>query len=209
MGINAPEQGECFNDEGTDHLIQTVKGREVALEIVGTDQFGRTLAHVFTGDDIHVNLQLVESGLAIASTPRDGEPHGPLLLDAEEAAWDRRVGLWAEDACGDTKPLPQLVIASVAFNPSGPDDQVLADETITIANEGSKAVNLTGWVLRDESSRHRYRFPNGRKLEPGDEMVITSADEGWDPGNSPVWNNSGDQAMLLDKQGRVVSRWRY
>ena len=39
--------------------------------------------------------------------------------------------------------------------------------------------------------------------------MVTSADPGWDPGGGPVWNNSGDMALLLDRHGRVVARWRY
>jgi hypothetical protein len=40
-------------------------------------------------------------------------------------------------------------------------------------------------------------------------MTISSADLAWDPGGSPVWNNDGDMALLLDRDGRVVDRWRY
>lgn len=209
MGINAPDDGECFYNEATDFLIDTVKTEEVALQVVGTDQFGRTLAHVFLHADAHINLQLVEGGMAITTTPDQNDAYGTALLGAEETAWRDRVGLWAEDACGSSSPLPDIVIDSVEPNPAGPDDEVLEDETVVIVNEGSKPENLTGWVLRDESSRHRYHFPNGTRLEPGGTLTITSADAGWDPGETPVWNNGGDMAMLLDKHGRVVDRIRY
>lgn len=181
----------------------------MTLEVAGTDQFGRTLAHVFTGTGLHVNLDLVDTGMAIATTPEDGETYGSSLLAAEDSAWGQRLGLWEQDACGASNTLPEVVIGSLRFDPPGPDDEVPEDETVTIINMGSRAVNLTGWVLRDESSRHRYSFSNGQKLEGGATMIVTSADAGWDPGGSPVWNNDGDLVILLDNHGRVVDRWRY
>lgn len=208
-GINAPEDDECFGDVSRDHLIDTLKDREVELEVIGTDQFGRTLAYVWEGDR-NVNLELVKLGLAIATTPDSDQPPGPDFLEAESSAVLHSLGLWGEDACGGG-PLPDVVIdvGSSVFNAPGPDDDNLAGEQITIRNDDDKKVNLTGWVLRDESSRHRYTFPNGTRLEPGKSITIESDDPGWDPGGSPVWNNKGDMAMLLNRDGRVVDVWRY
>lgn len=209
LGINAPDDGECFYNEATDYLIETIKTEEVILQVSGTDQFGRTLAHVFLHADAHLNLQLVEGGLAIATTPDDGDPHRVPFLKAEETAWRDQRGLWAEDACGASGELPDVSIGDLEPNPSGADDEVLEGEAVTIVNRGSGVVDLTGWVLRDESSRHRFTFPSGSLLAAGEELVVTSADHGWDPGGTPVWNNDGDIAMLLDEHGRVVDRSRY
>lgn len=208
MGINAPDSGECFYGEAKDHLIDNLKGHNVALEIVGVDQFDRTLAYLWDGN-LNVNRDLLARGMAIASTPRDGDRHGAVLLVTEERAYRQGKGLWGED-CG-SRPVPdvRIVEATSTVDPPGPDDQSLGAETITIANEGDEAVSLAGWVLRDESSRHRFVFDDDDILDPGERLTVTSADQGWDPGASPVWNNDGDQAILHDDQGRVVDRWRY
>lgn len=208
LGMNAPDEGECFHTEATDYLIGSIRGEEVELESMGTDQFGRTLAHVWHAG-LHVNVDLVDRGLAIASTPDDGEPYGSELFEAEENAWSDRRGLWSEHACGPSSPIPEVRIVSVEANPSGLDDEVLGEEAVVIANEGPNVENLTGWVLRDESSRHRYHFASGTRIGPGETLTITSSADGWNPGGTPVWNNDGDLVLLLDKHGRVVDRVRY
>jgi hypothetical protein len=194
LDINAPEGDECFYKESLDHLIDTLKGHSVTLEIRNDlDQFGRTLAYVWNGNS-NVNLEMVKTGLAIATTPDSGSG----LIVEENDAVAAELGLWAEDACG-SGPIPNVVIA--ALDPSG--------EAIVIVNNESAVADLSGWTLRDESSRHRYRFSTGATLQPGDRVTISSDDPLWDPGGSPVWNNDGDMALLLDRHGRVVHRWRY
>lgn len=207
-GINAPEFEECFYEEAAAHLIALIEEESVAITTTGTDQFGRTLAQVRRGE-LWVNLDLVARGFAMATTPRDGG--GFALIDAEDLAFADRVGMWAFDACAATGPIPQVRIRGAAsvFDPPGPDDQELSSEQVTLVNEGATEIDLTGWSLRDESSRHRYRFTAGTALSPGSSITVTSADPGWDPGNSPVWNNSGDVSLLLDSFGRVVDRYRY
>lgn len=194
LDINAPEGDECFYHESLDHLIDTLKGQPVILDTSeGFDQYGRTLAYVNEGGR-DVNLEMVEMGLAIATTPDSGDG----FIAEEEHAYESGLGLWGDDACGQG-PIPGVVI--VALDSSG--------ETIVLRNEQTTAVDLSSWTLRDESSRHRYTFPTGAILEPGEQMTIISDHHGWDPGGSPVWNNDGDMALLLDRDGRVVDRWRY
>jgi Lamin Tail Domain/Staphylococcal nuclease homologue len=194
LDVNAPERDECFYGESLDYQIETLKGRDVSLDIdADPDQFGRTLAYVWDGDR-NVNLDLVQAGLAIATTPDSG---GGFLADEEEA-FQSGTGLWSDDACG-SGPIPNVII--VALDSSG--------ETIVIINEETTMTDLSGWTLRDESSRHRYRFPTGVTIQPGARLTISSDDGNWDPGGSSVWNNDGDMALLLDRDGRVVYRWRY
>lgn len=194
LDINAPETDECFHQESRDHLIDTLKGLNVRLETGDSlDQYGRTLAYVWD-DDRNVNVELVEMGLAIATTPNTGSG----FLAEESKAFDAGLGLWAPSACGSSS---RSEVAIGALEPSG--------ETVLIVNQEPVAVDLSGWTLRDESSRHRYRFPEGSTLRPGGQLTIDSDSPHWDPGGSPVWNNDGDMALLLNRDGRVVDRWRY
>lgn len=210
VAINTPDQGECWADVGFDHLIDTVKGKQARLEVMGVDQFDRTLAHVFV-EDRHINLELVEMGMAIASTPEEDDPHRDSILDAEDAAFASGVGLWGEEACGSSAPLPDVVFDEDAavVDPPGPDDEVMDQERVRLVNRENAPVDLSGWVLRDESTRHRFTFAAGTVLAPGGSLVIDSADPAWDPGGSAVWNNDGDMALLQDSNGTVIDRWRY
>jgi len=197
MGINAPERGECFYEEALGYLIETAKGREVELTVVDTDQFDRLLAYV-TLDQTRVNLDLVEGGYAIATTPAATDAAGIGLLEAEERARTGDIGLWSSTACGALGERPDLTLAV---------DRI--EEVVTISNPGPANVDLTSWVLRDESSRHRYTFASGTHLDPDGTIEVRSSDTGWDPGGSNVWNNDGDMAMILDADGRVITASRY
>jgi endonuclease YncB( thermonuclease family) len=209
VATNAPEKGECYSDEARQHLAGA-EGSTTTLEIVGVDQFDRTLAHVFVGER-HLNLEMVVNGLAIASTPAGGDVYGDEILAAEQAAYDRRLGLWNATACGASEqPASVAIDPTGSFpDPGGPDEDDLDGETIRLVNSGTVDIDLSSWVLRDESSRNRYTFPNGVVLRPGARITVTSADAGWSPGGGPVWNNDGDMALLQDGLGTVVARWRY
>jgi endonuclease YncB( thermonuclease family) len=210
VAVNAPDRGECYADSGLDHLIDTLRGRTVGLEVMGEDQFGRTLAHVFDGDR-HVNLELVIMGLTLASTPDGGDPHRSAILGAEQTAYEEGAGLWSADACGSEGPVPEVAIVPgrSVIDPAGPDEENMGGETLVIENEGAEAVDLTGWILRDESTRHRFTFPPGVMIDPGQGLEVASSDTAWEPGDSPVWNNSGDMALLQLPDGTIVARWRY
>ncbi len=207
-GINAPESDECFYTEAADTLKGLIENSAVEVAAAGTDQFDRTLAQVFAGSE-WVNLRMVAGGMALATTPSEDESDD--LVEAEGQAFADRVGLWAADACGADAPLPAVAFDpdSSEVDPPGPDEDDLSAETVVVVNRGELEVDLSGWSIRDESSRHRYWFKNGIALRPGAAIVVTSADAGWDPGSSPVWNNGGDLALLIDPSGRVVDRHRY
>jgi endonuclease YncB( thermonuclease family) len=208
LGINAPDDGECFLEEATEHLIQSLKGSVVGVDRHGEDQFGRTLAYVWQGDDL-VNLELVQLGFAIATTPDEAGPPGGSLVVAEQHAYETGIGLWGETVCGASSGPAEFELDTSAFNPAGPDGDDLTGEFVVVSNTSDRTVDFAGWILRDESSAHRYRFGKGTVLKPGERLQITSADTGWEPGGQPVWNNGGDMALLLDANGRVVARWRY
>lgn len=208
VGINAPEDGECFHSESVEKAITELQGLEVELEQVSIDQYERTLAHVWIGSR-HINADFVAAGFAIATTPRDSDPYGEKILSAEQEAARAGRGLWGQDICGASGPTPSLTIEVTNHDPGGPDDERPHEETVEVVNQSESEVDLGGWIIRDESSRHRYRFPDGSTLGAGARVIVSSADPHWDPGASPVWNNGGDRALLLDRHGRVVDSERY
>lgn len=212
LGINAPELGECFADNSLDYLIENVKGKEVGYVPFGTDQFGRMLAEIWVDGQL-LNLELVSMGMAVATTPDGQSAHGADLIAAEEAAYREGSGLWAETACGASGRPPEIEFdwARSQPDPPGPDGDDLDAEYVTIVNQGETAIDISGWTLRDESSRNRLVFPDGLVLGSGSRLRIPSGCgdiPSW-CGDTPIWNNSGDLALLLDSNGRVIDRVRY
>ncbi|HEU4915345.1 MAG TPA: thermonuclease family protein [Acidimicrobiia bacterium] len=208
MGINAPESYECYGQESERRLVELVEGEQVGLEEVGRDQFGRTLAYLWLGDRL-VNLEQVAGGLAIATTPEVGDVRGETLLESEDQAYESGLGMWSDTVCGASGPPPSVDISGSvsSFDPPGPDDEVLGQEWVALSSE--EGVDLSGWTIRDESSVHRCLLPGEFSIVSGAERIVASTDPCWDPGDSSVWNNGGDMALLLDTAGRVVARLRY
>jgi hypothetical protein len=207
-GINTPERDECWSDEARRLTAELLDGAEVTLLPAGRDQYGRLLADLWA-DGASVGLSLIERGAALAAFTDSGHPAA--YLAAEEAAYEAGAGLWAADACGPPADA-SIRVAEIRFDAPGPDDQDPNGEWVTLANDGSD-VDLTGWVVRDESSVHRYSFPGGFVLGAGARVTVFSgcgADRGdalfWCAG--PVWSNSGDTVLVLDPLGNVVDRLR-
>jgi micrococcal nuclease len=184
MGVNAPEQDECHHQDSTDNLAGLIEGASVALEVISTDQFDRTLAYVWL-EGVLVNQELVSGGFAIATTPaEDGDPRGEMLLAAEETAFEAGLGLWSETVCGSAGPLPEVVVDARAsvFDPSGPDEDVLDEEWVSLTSV--ETVDAGRWTVRDESSQHRCHLPSGTTIAQGGGLTVTSAN-GLGPGRQP------------------------
>lgn len=213
-GINAPEADECHGDASRTMLEQAVGTGTVVLRPVtgedDVDQFGRLLRNVWV-DGTWVNEQLVADGAALAL--QTGTPDEDALVAAENHAWTARVGMWDPAACGEFPP--GVVVSDVNYDPPGADDENAAAEFTLLGNDGDEAVDISGWIVRDESSLHRYTFPGGTVLAPGDGLRLHSGcgdDGGLDLywcADGAVWSNGGDTVLLQTPTGTVASRYKY
>ena len=120
-----------------------------------------------------------------------------LAISAVGISWaeDEKVGIDAE-----MEGVYGVVIENVSW----------VDEWVEISNLGEAAQDLTGWTLKDEQN-HTYTFPEGFVLMEGVSVLVhtgvgddTATDLYMDLA-SPIWNNGGDVATLLDPDGNVVS----
>ena len=212
LGINTPEREECFSAEAREVTASLLATAPLSIEVTGErDQFERLLGYVYAGGAL-VNQALLEGGYALVL--QNDHPRLADFLAAEDRAFAAGAGLWAADACGAPSPAV-LRLVDVEANPAGPDEDNLNGERVLLANEGAETTDLTGWVLRDESSQNRYRFPDGFSLPSGEEVTVHTGDGAdgpadlyWDA-DGPVWNNGGDTALLLDPAGNVAARLRY
>ncbi|MGW2936913.1 lamin tail domain-containing protein [Streptomyces sp. NPDC001156] len=104
-----------------------------------------------------------------------------------------------------------VTIYRVWFDSPGKDDgsnKSLNAEWVQIKNNGSSAVSLKGWILKD-ASNHRYTFPNV-KIGAHKTMKVhtgrgkdTTADK-YQNRRWYVWNNTSDTATLTKSNGSKV-----
>jgi endonuclease YncB( thermonuclease family) len=102
LGINTPEvqhrdkQADVGGDEAKRWLIDKLKNTKVRLEVgvEKTDKYGRTLAHLFTEKKEHINLQLVEAGLAAVNIYSNELLYVNELVKAENQAEQAKLGIW-------------------------------------------------------------------------------------------------------------------
>ena len=215
IGINAPEQSECYGDEARTLLTDLVANRQVMIssDVDAYDQYGRILGYVWI-DDLFINSELVLRGAALARAYEPNTTLQSFLDEAERIAQDHGSGMWSATACGSTEQF-DIAITAINADAAGRDDENRNGEWITITSSSSTDIDLTGWTIKDESSVHRYTFGDGVRLAPGASLVLFTGcgvdqppDFYWCD-DTPVWDNSGDTGFLLDPNGTIVSQYGY
>ena len=146
-----------------------------------------------------------------ADAPVAPDTQGPVVVrDAYAATDDEPADADGRTDAGETA----VELTEIHADAAGDDRTNLADEYVVLTNRGDSPVDLSGWVLTDESGA-RYRFPDGVTLAPGDSVTVrtgsgtdTETDRYWGAGR-PVWNNDGDTVTLLRPDGGVVTEVPY
>lgn len=91
FGIDAPEHGQPWSRKSKEALRRRVFGKEVRINEVDTDAYGRTVGEVYA-DDVCVGCELVREGHAWVYRQYSQDP---VLLALEADAREHRRGLWA------------------------------------------------------------------------------------------------------------------
>lgn len=102
LGVNTPEIAhrnqttQAGGEEAKRWLTAKLQNRRVRLEMdaEATDKYGRTLAHVFTDQKEHINLKLVEQGMATVNIYPPNLLYVEQLVKAEQRAEQARLGVW-------------------------------------------------------------------------------------------------------------------
>lgn len=219
VGINAPElfvddTESCNGVAAKQALADLVEGQPLVLVGDETDRFGRQLADVVIvgqdgdGDDAEVrqsvSRRMIEAGhgLAIGDDPDNRRRMQTAAAEGE--------GLWSED-CG-ARTDAGLAIGEIQVDPPGSDRDNLNDEWVTVVNEGQETVPLSGWILSDDTTGHRFELDGS--LGPGEQLVVRSgfgsrSDDDFHLNETfPVWSNSGETVLLTTPQG-VVQAWAF
>lgn len=216
IGINAPEALQPYGQEATDFNIHMVVGKRVHVtyDQQQKDQYGRILGYVSIGS-VFVNLEMVKKGWALAESIPPDTLHQQDFENAEKAAKSSCRGLWS-DLC---MPVSQscIKITLLHYNAAGEDTKNLNDEWVEITNTCSDTIDLSGWLLKDSSAKNSYTF-NAISLAMGSHVVLhsgcgmnTVTDLYWQcpTRQNAIWNNTGDEAMLFDTHGKLLSVYKY
>lgn len=103
LGINTPEIESRFRPaepggiEAKKWLQKKLQGRSVYLEQdqQKQDHYKRALAHLYLPDGEHINLSLVEKGLAFVTLIPPNLLHANILLKAQQQAEAQKLGVWS------------------------------------------------------------------------------------------------------------------
>ena len=217
IGVNTPESGECWADEAA-LALQTLLpvGSDVGLtlDVSDRDQFDRLLRYLWVGS-MSVNEELVRRGAGISRRYPPDTGMADRFESAQTAANAASLGLWAPDACGPAADADLSIVELVA-DATGDDNENLNGEWVQVHNDGANVVNMSGWGVKDESASHRYVFPTGFTLAPGESVTVYTGcgddfgtDLYWCAVGSAVWNNDGDTAFLTDPNGNTHTSLPY
>ena len=95
LGIDTPETGEFYASEATERNKELVEGKMVELQQGKRDQdeYSRLLRYVYI-DGTFVNAELVAQGFARAYIFDQDERYSQVLVQLEQYAKMRGIGLW-------------------------------------------------------------------------------------------------------------------
>ncbi len=97
-GIDCPESHQAYGTRAKQFTSELVFGKTVAVQIHGTDQYGRILGEVILPDGRSLNRELVRNGYAWWYRRYSNDP---VLQQLEDEARRARRGLWR-----DRNPVP-------------------------------------------------------------------------------------------------------
>lgn len=100
IGIDAPEEGECYAGEAAADAAHLLLGQNVHVEtdVNELDQFGRTLAYVTLAEGSMVNRELLDRGAGMFFYDSVNLRHQQNLIEVAESARVGERGLWR--TCG-------------------------------------------------------------------------------------------------------------
>lgn len=111
LGINTPEvvdprkPVECFGREASAKAHELLEGREVELEADASqtdrDKYNRLLRYARTKEGLFYNLQIIKLGYAYEYTYDLPYKYQTEFKAAQIEAQTKKVGLWADGACGE------------------------------------------------------------------------------------------------------------
>jgi hypothetical protein len=108
-------------------------------------------------------------------------------------------------------------IGTIHYDAQGIDNTNLNDEWVLLQNNCAEAVSMQNWFLKDSSSSNIYTFKNSTisaqqtlKIHSGcGQDTLTDLYWKCPSLTHAIWNNTGDEAMLFDSHGELLSAYKY
>ena len=180
LGINTPEiesrqrAEEPGGSAAKKWLQEQLQENQVYLEYdqVKQDKYKRSLAHVFLPDGRHINLALLENGLATISIIPPNIRYSDKLMQAQQHAEKLKLGIWSmpeyqprpiSQIANHTKGWQRLTGTPVAIKKSRKYTRLIFNDKvdIRIANTNlslfpepatyvGKQLEIRGWVARNK-----------------------------------------------------------
>ncbi|MCX7881322.1 MAG: thermonuclease family protein [Patescibacteria group bacterium] len=101
--VDAPEYPNgCLSEEAKNRLKELLLNKEIAIEKINKDKFGRTLAYVYL-NDIFINQSMISEGLAIYNKGKFFTEKSYLLQKEEDLAKKLKRGIFSS-LCLSEKP---------------------------------------------------------------------------------------------------------
>lgn len=180
LGVNTPEIESRHRSEepggvaAKKWLQNQLRDNQVYLEFdqVKRDKYKRLLAHVFLPNGKHVNLALLESGLAAISIIPPNGRYSDKLIQAQQHAEKQKLGIWSmpeyqsrpiTEIANHTKGWQRFTGTPVAIRKSRKFTRLLFNDKvdIRIANSNlglfpelatyvGKSLEVRGWVARNK-----------------------------------------------------------
>lgn len=91
--IDAPERKQAFGTVSRTFLSDLIFGKEVKLEKLGKDRYGRTLGFIYLRNGTNVNLEMVKNGM---SWQYEKYSKSAVLKKAQASAKSMKAGLWRD-----------------------------------------------------------------------------------------------------------------
>ncbi|MFT6043696.1 MAG: micrococcal nuclease [Porticoccaceae bacterium] len=221
LGINTNEPGICHATDASDRLKELIELQDVTLsasDLNLTLGFGRPARFVDKGA-MDIGKIMLEEGLAIPYPNETDRSRNELYLAVAAVAQQAEIGIWDNTACGDGPSQSIPIELQVSWDAAGDDSENINGEWVDINNLGGSSLSLTGWRLRDPSTRF-YEFENGVSV-PAEGMLrvyvgevpegkAESATEKYWGLTSPIYTNEvGQGTFLLDPDNDIRAEFTY
>jgi endonuclease YncB( thermonuclease family) len=221
-------RGECHALEATARLEQLIRAGHRRVRLGAQDarshagyRLRRSVAVRIGGRWRDVGLTLIREGHALWMAGTTEDRWNRAYNEAEQRARLDGAGLWNPAHCGRGPEQDVPLRLWVSSDPVGKDTDNINGEFIRIQNQGTTAVPLGHWWVRDSMLR-RFTFPAGTVLEPGHTVTVrvgrgTASGETfyWGLGD-PAFENAngdgrdlGDGGYLFDPQGDLRAAMVY
>lgn len=109
----------------------------------------------------------------------------------------------------------EIVINEIMYKPSDDSD---CKDWVELHNTQNNAVNISGWILKDDNDDHVFQFPDGSTIEAKGYLVAVESSSDFSSFYPTVTNSvgdidygfgRGDQVRLYDQNGTLIDSVAY